>query len=72
KIESLLSSSSVRDEHVGHSTGIGLTNVMRRLQLFYKKDNVVEIESEKGQWTTIRLSLPKTSKEVLSNEDLDC
>ena len=36
KIESLLSLSPVRDEHVGHSTGIGLTNVIRRLQLFYK------------------------------------
>ena len=29
---------------------------------FTRQDNVVEIESEKGQWTTIRLTLPKISK----------
>ena len=60
KIEALLSQTTVRDDHVGHSTGIGLTNVIRRLQLFYRTNNVVEIESEKGHWTTVRLILPKT------------
>ncbi|MCZ2258483.1 sensor histidine kinase [Sporosarcina sp. G11-34] len=62
KIEQLLSLSTVKDDHVGHSTGIGLTNVIRRLQLYYQMKNVVEIESEKGQWTTIRLLLPKSGK----------
>ena len=60
KIEALLSQTTVSDDHVGHSTGIGLTNVIRRLQLFYRTNNVVEIESEKGHWTTVRLILPKT------------
>lgn len=59
KIERLLSLSPAKDDHVGHSTGIGLTNVIRRLQLFYKANDVVEIESEKGKWTTVRLRLPK-------------
>lgn len=62
KIEALMSLTPVKDDHVGHSTGIGLTNVIRRLQLFYKRNDVVEIESEKGQWTTIRLRLPKIIK----------
>lgn len=62
KIEQLLSLSTVKDDHVGHSTGIGLTNVIRRLQLYYQMENIVEIESEKGQWTTIRLLLPKNGK----------
>ena len=60
KIEQLLSLDRRSDEPIGHSTGIGLTNVIRRLQLFYKKSDVVEIESEKGYWTTVRLRLPKT------------
>jgi len=42
----------------GHSTGIGIRNVIRRLQLFYDKRDVVEIESVIGQGTTIRLKLP--------------
>ncbi|WP_449354248.1 sensor histidine kinase [Virgibacillus natechei] len=58
-INKLLSLSNLEEEHVGHSTGIGLTNVMRRLQLHYQVDNIVEIESELGEGTTIRLVLPK-------------
>lgn len=65
KIEQLLSLSTVKDDHVGHSTGIGLTNVIRRLQLFYKTNNVVEIESEIGKWTTVRLRLPKKIEGVI-------
>lgn len=63
KIEALMSLSLERDDHVGHSTGIGLTNVIRRLQLFYQTSDVIEIESEKGAWTTIRLILPKKFRE---------
>lgn len=63
KIADLMSFSTEGDDHVGHSTGIGLTNVMRRLQLFYRTPNIVEIESEEGQWTTIRLRLPKNTEE---------
>lgn len=59
KITDLLTLVSARDDHVGHSTGIGLTNVIRRLQLFYQTTHVVEIESQIGQSTTIRLLLPK-------------
>lgn len=43
----------------GHSTGIGFTNVVKRLQLFYGKEDVVTIESEIGQGTKIILKLPK-------------
>jgi len=59
KIRQLLSLSTVDTEHVGHSTGIGLTNVIRRLQLHYQVPDVIEIESATGKGTTIRLLLPK-------------
>ncbi|WEG14751.1 sensor histidine kinase [Pullulanibacillus sp. KACC 23026] len=51
--------SPVRIKKSGHSTGIGVKNVIRRLQLFYQKKEVVEIESTLGSGTTIRLLLPK-------------
>lgn len=59
QIERLLTHTNLPDEHVGHSTGIGLTNVIRRLQLFYQTDHIVEIDSIKGEGTTIRLLLHK-------------
>ncbi|EAR67623.1 two-component sensor histidine kinase [Bacillus sp. NRRL B-14911] len=46
----------------GHSTGIGVRNVMKRLQLFYQKRNVVEIESGPGKGTTFRLVIPAMAK----------
>ncbi|ARP44188.1 Sensor histidine kinase YpdA [Geobacillus thermodenitrificans] len=54
---------SRREEGRGHSTGIGLRNVIRRLQLFYGVTDVVDIESAPGRGTTIRLRLPKWTKE---------
>lgn len=59
KIRQLLTLSTVEETHVGHSTGIGLTNVIRRLQLHYQLQDMVEIESKPGMGTTVRLLLPK-------------
>ena len=57
--ESLLN----RDKKGGHSTGLGLKNVIRRLQLFYQRKEVVEIETVPEKGTTIRLLLPKHETE---------
>ncbi|WP_282020081.1 sensor histidine kinase [Planomicrobium okeanokoites] len=43
----------------GHSTGIGFANVVKRLQLFYGREDVVTIESAPGKGTKIILKLPK-------------
>ncbi|MFC3883580.1 histidine kinase [Bacillus songklensis] len=45
-------------EHTGHSTGLGVPNVIRRLQLFYQYEHVVEIDSFPNQGTTVRLIIP--------------
>src|SRR5690625_2011408 len=58
-VEKIISLNVNENEHVGHSTGIGLTNVIRRLQLFYKVDDIIEIDSKLNQGTIVRLLLPK-------------
>ncbi|TFJ91435.1 sensor histidine kinase [Lentibacillus salicampi] len=57
-IDQIISRTKQQQEHVGHSTGIGLTNVIRRLELIFRENDVVEIESEPGRGTVIRLILP--------------
>ena len=46
------------ESYKGHSTGIGIQNVIQRLTLFYGH-NVFEISSSKGVGTTVRLALPR-------------
>ncbi|OUM99724.1 MAG: two-component sensor histidine kinase [Paenibacillaceae bacterium ZCTH02-B3] len=46
-------------EGQGHSTGIGISNVIRRLRLFYGVDDVIRIDSAPGAGTKVRLRLPK-------------
>jgi sensor histidine kinase YesM len=41
-----------------HTTGLGLHNVRERLHLFFRKENLLTIESQPGQGTTVRLRLP--------------
>lgn len=41
----------------GHSTGIGLENVIQRMRLFSEDDEVIKIESNEGQYTKIIISL---------------
>ncbi|WP_445613165.1 sensor histidine kinase [Geobacillus sp. YF-1] len=48
-----------REQGRGHSTGIGLRNVIRRLQLFYGVMDVAEIESAPRKGTMVRLWLPR-------------
>lgn len=54
----------------GHTTGIGMDNVLNRLRLFYEERDVMNIVSEKGL-TKVILSLPlKSYKETGINADV--
>nr|WP_089967006.1 histidine kinase [Lihuaxuella thermophila] len=53
----------------GHSTGIGLKNVIKRLELFYDQENLVEIESEPGKGTIVRLILPAEREKEVAERD---
>lgn len=44
----------------GHTTGIGIANVIQRLRLFYKQENVVQISSIPGEGTRVIIRIPHT------------
>ena len=48
----------------GHSTGIGFSNVVKRLRLFYERDDVINIESTIGSGTAVLLKIPKQRGEI--------
>lgn len=59
------------DEHIGggvkrpgHTTGIGLTNVIQRLRLHTGAQEVLKILSAVGTGTTITIIIPKMTQEV--------
>lgn len=61
KINQLLGEQKVPAE--GHSTGIGFANVVQRLRIFYRAENVLGIESEEGKGTKVIMTLPKMGEE---------
>lgn len=55
KIQQLLTEQPVQLE--GHSTGIGFSNVVKRLRLFYGYDDVISIVSKEGQGTKVTIQI---------------
>lgn len=45
----------------GHTTGIGMDNVIERLKYFYGNEDVIEIKSKLGEGTSVMLKLPLRS-----------
>ncbi|KGA96728.1 histidine kinase [Alkalihalobacillus alcalophilus ATCC 27647 = CGMCC 1.3604] len=48
----------------GHSTGIGFSNVVKRLRLFYGYEDVIDIESELGRGTKVVIKIRKQGGEI--------
>lgn len=57
RLDSILENSD-EGKKKGHSTGIGIGNVVDRLRLFYGVKDVVQITSSSGAGTCVRLILP--------------
>jgi sensor histidine kinase YesM len=59
--------------HKGHSTGLGVKNVMRRLELFYQATDLFDIESEVGKGTKVTMELPiqQTREEEEHDQNID-
>ncbi|MDQ0111873.1 sensor histidine kinase [Paenibacillus harenae] len=49
-----------QSESQGHSTGIGFSNVVKRLRLFFGKEDVISIHSAIGQGTLVTIKIPFT------------
>ncbi len=62
-----MNSDNAREPGKGHTNGIGLNNIINRLNLFYDYEATVEIESEPLQGTDFILRLPEGKKAVNSN-----
>jgi sensor histidine kinase YesM len=60
KVTQILEERQVESE--GHSTGIGFSNVVKRLRLFYGFEDVILIESKEGHGTKVILKIPKTRR----------
>jgi sensor histidine kinase YesM len=58
KIKQILEEHVVESE--GHSTGIGFSNVIKRLRLFYGIEDVMDIQSDGERGTKVILKIPKT------------
>lgn len=60
KVQQMLQLKKTKSE--GHFTGIGISNVVKRLSLFYNNHDVFDIESKVGIGTKIILKIPKTGR----------
>ncbi|MEC0228291.1 sensor histidine kinase [Paenibacillus alba] len=54
-----LLSNTENSAYKGHSTGIGIWNVIHRLQLFYGIEEIMDVESQLGIGTCMTLKLPR-------------
>ncbi|OPH47318.1 hypothetical protein BC351_11525 [Paenibacillus ferrarius] len=54
-----LLSNTENSAYKGHSTGIGIWNVIHRLQLFYGIEEIMDVESQLGMGTCMTLKLPR-------------
>lgn len=61
KIEEIMVSEDM-EHHKGHTTGIGVGNVIKRIRLLYEIEDGFKIESEKGKGTKIYIKIPKYSE----------
>lgn len=67
--DKLLNGQSV--SKTSRSTGIGFINVVKRMALYYSREDLMNIDSEHGQGTTISLFIPKQRREKDESEDTD-
>lgn len=65
KVQQVLQVKKTKSE--GHFTGIGISNVVKRLSLFYNDNGVFDIDSKVGIGTKVILKIPKTRR-VEDNE----
>ncbi|MVX63335.1 sensor histidine kinase [Clostridium chromiireducens] len=58
-------------KHTGHTTGLGLNIVEKRLRYLYDRENMFEIESEEGKGTKVYLRIPIMGEDN-NDENITC
>lgn len=56
--QKILNCDAFDNKKSGHTTGIGVANVVQRLRLFFGIEDVIEIKSSPGKGTTMILKIP--------------
>lgn len=56
--QKILQGHKFESEISGHMTGIGINNVVQRLKLFFKCEDVIEVDSAPGKGTKVVLKIP--------------
>ena len=72
RIEEIMSGKASAGEHDGNSTGIAVSNVINRLELFYGEEQLLTLHSEgmgMGTEVTILLPLKKGGEKYVSDPD---
>jgi two-component system, sensor histidine kinase YesM len=75
QVAALLSHRNGENLQRKHVTGIGISNVTERLQLYYnitEINDVIEIESTQGHGTRVTLKIPYEEEVVQDDETVDC
>jgi sensor histidine kinase YesM len=57
--QKILKCHKFESEISGHMTGIGIYNVVQRLKLFFKCEDVIEVNSAPGKGTKVVLKIPR-------------
>lgn len=72
--ETLRKINSITDEvkHTGHATGIGIGNVVKRLQMLYEDNNIFYIESKVNEGTKVFLKIPIKGDLVNYDKSINC
>ncbi|MDR3598722.1 histidine kinase [Clostridium sp.] len=58
-------------KHIGHTTGLGINIVEKRLRYLYNKKNMFKVESEEGKGTKVYLKIPIMGDEN-NDENINC
>ncbi|KAA0544064.1 sensor histidine kinase [Bacillus sp. BGMRC 2118] len=58
-------------DHENEDIGIGFSNVVKRVRIYYGIQNVIDIESSVGKGTKVTLKIPKTRGNSHDDEALD-
>lgn len=73
-IDAVMKAETIRkEEDDSRSAGIAVGNVINRLQLYYNRENLLQIESDgEGKGTNVHITLPIEERRLEDVPDFDC